>query len=258
MEQVDDGFTLEVTNASFITDSEVELSVVALGNPNAWEVVQRSFDSNRLFKNGESLDFEMGHPNLETIKNPRDRLLRLFEIDETFVCFTLKQWIPTDDKNVFILRGHVAGPFGPTLKEALVNRDKPVYFGTRTVNVRNSYILGLDWIKTTKRKSQNVDSVVDSVMKKMAYTVKPPKSNWVIYDAVKDKFLGRIANPDTKDYPLPGESGTVWGWVDDIQKAKANWIIKPPLTILRYAHGLNFDNCFIRKVSVSEGVITLE
>ena len=254
MEQVDNGFTLEVTNASFITDSEVEMTVVALGNPNAWEVVQRSFDSNKLFKNGESLDFEMGHPDLEAIKNPRDKLLRLFEVDETLVCFTLKQWIPTDAKNVFILRGYVTGPFGPTLKEALVNRDKPVYFGTRCVTIQNGYILGVDWIQSTKRKFDTPDIPLQARPKSIANR----KHNWVVYNPESGYYLGRVKNPDAENYPLPGESDTVWGWVKDLQKAKSDWIVRPALFLLRLSTGLNIRPCEVKVVQHTDNQIVLK
>ena len=258
MEQVDNGFTLEVTKATFLTDSEVVLIVKSLGSDDPWELINRSFASAQMANRKCLTHFEMGHPDIKNINDPKEKMMRLFVVDENRVCFALNEINPTDVKDTLTLQGHVTGPFGSMLKDALVNQNAPVYFGTRTVNVQESHILGLDWIQTTKRKYQNVDSIVDAAMKKMAYTVKPPKSNWVIYNAVTGKFLGRIPNPEAEIYPLPGESETVFGWVDDVQKAKANWIIKPPVTLLRFMHGLNFDNCFIRKVNVADGVITLE
>ena len=46
--------------------------------------------------------------------------------------------------------------------------------------------------------------------------------------------------------------------INNIQNAKANWIIRPPLITLSIMHGLKFTGCLTRRVKVSGDEITLE
>ncbi len=99
---------------------------------------------------------------------------------------------------------------------------------------------------------------VNRSVRQMATKVKAPKRNWVVYNEITKKYLGLVPNREAENYPLPGESENVFGWVSDLQKAKATWIIKPPIFILKHMHGINFDECTIRRVNVVNNVITLE
>lgn len=99
---------------------------------------------------------------------------------------------------------------------------------------------------------------VDKCVKQMAASVKAPKRNWVVYNETTKEYLGVVPNREAENYPLPGESETVFEWVTDLQKAKANWIIKPPVFILKHMHGINFDDCTIRRVNIVNNVITPE
>ena len=259
MEEVDEGFTLEVTDVSFKSDSEVELKVKALSSiEDVWVVVDRSFNTGNLFKNGRVVYFEYGHPNLSGLDSVRDRLDRLFQVAEHQICFALMRWDRTDVTNEFVLSGHITGPYGNALKEALISQKTPVYFGTRTIKIRESYIIGVDYILTTKRKDYTPDEMAHIAVQKMAKTVKPSKRNWVVYNPETKKYLGRVPNVEAENYPLPGESSSVFGWVDNIQNAKANWIIRPPLITLSIMHGLKFTGCLTRRVKVSGDEITLE
>ena len=111
---------------------------------------------------------------------------------------------------------------------------------------------------TTKRKDYTPDEMAHIAVQKMAKTVKPSKRNWVVYNPETKKYLGRVPNVEAENYPLPGESSSVFGWVDNIQNAKANWIIRPPLITLSIMHGLKFTSCLTRRVKVSGDEITLE
>lgn len=259
MEEVDVGFTLEVTDVNFKTDSEVELKVKALSSTeDVWVVVDRSFNTGNLFKNGRVVYFEYGHPNLSGMACVRERLERMFTVAEHQICFALMRWDRTDVTNEFILSGHITGPFGHALKEALIEQKNPVYFWTRAIKLPESYIVGVDYIQTTKRKDYTPDQMATNAVQKMAMSVKPSKRNWVIYNPETKKYLGRVPNVEAENYPLPCESETVFGWVDNLQDAKANWIIYPPRFVLTMMHGLNLDGCLTQRVTVVGNVITLE
>ena len=73
MEQVDNGFTLEVTNAIFLSDSEVVLTCKSLGNNDPWELINRSFTSTPLASRKCLTHFEMGHPDIKNINDPKEK-----------------------------------------------------------------------------------------------------------------------------------------------------------------------------------------
>lgn len=85
-----------------------------------------------------------------------------------------------------------------------------------------------------------------------------PKKNWVVFNKSTNRYLGRVIKPEAENYPIAGECSTKWGWVDNIQDAKFDWIIRPPLFIIRMNSGIDLSYSQIQQVVVeSDGTVTL-
>lgn len=85
-----------------------------------------------------------------------------------------------------------------------------------------------------------------------------PKKNWVVFDKSTNRYLGRVNNVEAENFPLVGESSTKWGWVDSLQKAKHDWIIRPPLFLIKMNTGIDFSYCQVQQIKVGlDGIVTL-
>lgn len=94
----------------------------------------------------------------------------------------------------------------------------------------------------------------------MVKVIEPPyrKKNWVVFDKSTKRYLGRVIKPETQNYPIVGECTTKWGWVNDIQEAKSDWILRPSLFLIKVASGFDMGYCDIQPVLVDgDGIVTV-